>query len=350
MPLNTQIAGWGMSVPATIRTNKDLEKLVDTSDEWIWTRTGIRERRIAGEGETTFTLALEAAQHALDRAGIAPDEIDLVIVATITPEYGFPAVANLVQDSLGAANAAAFDVNAACTGFICGLAIAHGLIQSGQYGTVLLIGAETMSRIVDWTDRSTCVLFGDGAGAVVLRAGEGAHGVIGTMMRSDGAGANLLYQPGGGGLTPASGETIEQGLKFLRMDGREVYKFAKRTMIGATKDTLAQAGLGVDDIDVFIPHQANIRIIDAAAEQLGIDRSKVFTNVDRYGNTSAASIPIALCEAVEDGWVKPGDKLLMVAFGAGLSWGGTAMEWSAQAVVGSEPAGAAPARVVASPR
>lgn len=347
MPLKTQIAGWGMSLPATIRTNKDLENLIDTSEEWIRTRTGIRERRIAGEGETTFTLALEAGRRAVDRAGIAPDEIDMIIVATITPDYGFPAVANLVQDALGASNAAAFDVNAACTGFICGLAIAHGLIQSEQYRTVLLIGAETMSRILDWTDRSTCVLFGDGAGAVVLKAGEGPHGVMSTLLRSDGAGAELLYQPGAGGRTPESAETIEQGLQFLKMDGREVYKFAIRTMTGATKGTLARAGLEMDDIDVFIPHQANIRIIDASAEQLGLDRSKVFTNVERYGNTSAASIPIALCEAAEDGWIKPGYKVLMVAFGAGLSWGGTAMAWSAQPVK-NEPAGAAPARAEAS--
>ena len=336
-----------MSLPATIRTNKDLEKLVDTSDEWIQSRTGIRERRIAGEGETTFSLALEAGGRAVERAGIAAEEIDMIIVATITPDYGFPAVANLVQDALGAANAAAFDINAACTGFVCGIAIAHGLIQSEQYQTVLLIGAETMSRIVDWTDRSTCVLFGDGAGAVVLKAGEGANGVMSTLLRSDGAGADLLYQPGAEGQTPASAEAIEQESKYLKMDGREVYKFAIRTMTGATMDTLARAGLEVDDIDVFIPHQANIRIIDAAVQQIGLDRGKVFTNVERYGNTSAASIPIALCEAVEGGWIKPGDNLVMVAFGGGLAWGGTAMEWSAPPLAG-ELAGAVPAQAGAS--
>ena len=315
-----------MSLPVGIRTNHDLEKIVDTSDEWIQTRTGIRERRIAGEGESTLTLATEAGRRAVERAGIRAEEIDMIMVATITPEFGFPAVANLVQDALGASHAAALDINSACTGFISGLAIAHGLIQSEQYRTVLLIGAETMSRIVDWTDRATCVLFGDGAGAVILRAGEGDNGVMSTMIRSDGAGADLLYQAGRSS-PRAADDALAEGTRYLKMDGREVYKFAVRTMARASRETLERAGLMVDDVDLFIPHQANIRIIDAATEQLGIDREKVFTNVDRYGNTSAASIPIALCEAVDQGLVKPGDKLLMVAFGAGLSWGGTIMTW-----------------------
>ena len=326
MPLNTQITGWGMSLPVGIRTNDDLAKLVDTSDEWIQARTGIRERRVAGEGESTLSLATAAGQQAMERAGVTAEEIDMILVATITPDYGFPAVANLVQDALGAKNAAALDINAACTGFISGLAIAHGLIQSGQSRTVLLIGAETMSRIVDWADRATCVLFGDGAGAVVLQAGDGKGGVASTMLGSDGAGAGLLYQPGKDGSRP--GCDPASGTNLLVMDGREVYKFAVRTTARASRETLDRAGLSVEDVDLFIPHQANIRIIDAAVKQLELDPEKVFTNVEHYGNTSAASVPMALCEAVEAGRVQPGDRVLMVAFGGGLSWGGALVNWS----------------------
>ncbi|MDP6350203.1 MAG: beta-ketoacyl-ACP synthase III [Chloroflexota bacterium] len=323
--MSTQITGWGMSLPVDIRTNHDLAKLVDTSDEWIQTRTGIRERRVAGAGESTLSLATAAGRQAMERAGVTADAIDMILVATITPDYGFPAVANLVQDELGAKNAAALDINAACTGFISGLAIAHGLIQSGQSQTVLLIGAETMSRIVDWTDRATCVLFGDGAGAVVLQPSEGRGGVVSTMLGSDGAGAELLYQPGGDGQRP--GGNPADGPNLLVMDGREVYKFAVRTTARASRETLDRAGLSVDDVDLFIPHQANIRIIDAAVKQLGLDPDKVFTNVESYGNASAASVPMALCEAVEAGRVRPGDRVLMVAFGGGLSWGGALVEW-----------------------
>lgn len=329
LPVTTGIAGWGMSLPATIRTNADLEKSVDTSDEWIQSRTGIRERRIANDSETTALLAIQAGQQAIDKAGVPPTQIDLVIVATITPDYGFPAVANVVQHALGATNAAAFDINAACTGFVYGLTIADGLIQSGYYRTILLIGAETMSRIVDWTDRATCVLFGDGAGAVVLRASQNAQGILGTTIRSDGGGAHLLFRPGTAGYQPSSNSIIKSESEYIKMDGREVYKFAIRTMTEATIETLAKAGLRAQDVDLFIPHQANIRIIDAATKQLDLDSSKVFTNVSRYGNTSAASIPIALCEAIDAGLIKQGNKLLLVAFGGGLAWGGVALEWSA---------------------
>ena len=329
LPLTTEIAGWGMSLPATIRTNTDLEESVDTSDEWIQSRTGIRERRIANDNETTAMLALQAGLQAIRTAEIPPIQIDLIIVATITPDYGFPAVANTVQHALGAANAAAFDINAACTGFVYGISIADGLIQSGHYRTILLIGAETMSRIVDWTDRATCVLFGDGAGAVVLRASQNTQGILSTTIHSDGAGAHLLFRPGSAGYQPASNGIIKSESAYIKMDGREVYKFAIRTMTEATLETLAKAGLEVEEVDLFIPHQANIRIIDAATKQLHLDPSKVFTNVSRYGNTSAASIPIALCEAVDAGLIKQGDKLLLVAFGGGLAWGGVAMEWSA---------------------
>ena len=295
-----RIAGWGKALPRRVLSNAELEGMVDTSDDWIRSRTGIRERRIAGPDKSTFTLAVEAAREALAVAGVAPSEVDLVVVCTFSPEFGgMPSTASLVQDALGASRAGAFDLNAACSGFIYGLALAQGLIVSGMQRTVLVIGAETMSRLLDWSDRSTCVLFGDGAGAVVLRAGDGPDGILSSVLGSDGSGGELLSIPGGGSRQPASAESVETAQHFIRMNGKEVYRFAVSAAPRASRQAVQQAGLSMDEIDLFVPHQANVRIILSAAGALGIPLERTFVNVDRYGNTSAASIPIALCEAVE---------------------------------------------------
>lgn len=318
--IRSRIAGLGMSVPTHIRSNAELATLVATSDEWIRSRTGITERRVAGEDESTFSLALGAAQQALDQADLKPSAVELVIVATITPDLGFPAVANLVQDALGAKSAGAVDINSACTGFIYGLSLATAQVDLGRVRNALVIGAETMSRIVDWTDRSTCVLFGDGAGAAVID-GQGQHdSFLAFSLGSDGGGAKSLYRSNSfGRLAAISGFN---GSLDLQMDGREVYKFA----IGAMADTIAatarKAGVALEDLDLIIPHQANVRIINLAADQLRIPIEKFVINVDRYGNTSAASIPIALAEADSDGRLAGANKVMLVAFGAGLSWGG----------------------------
>lgn len=328
MARRAQIIGWGKCVPERVMTNFELERLVDTSDQWIRTRTGIVERRIAGPGETTFSLALGAALEAIEVADINPARIDMVIVATSTPDYGaFPSVASLVQHAIGATNAGAFDLNAACSGFAYGFAVAGDMIASGNHRTILLIGAETMSRIIDWTDRSTCVLFGDGAGAVVLQATDGEAGVLSTVLGSDGSGAHLLCVPAGGSRLPASPDTVAARQHYIRMDGREVYRFAVNVMSRAAREAIARAGLSLEDIDLFIPHQANIRIIQSAARSLDLPPEKVFVNVDRYGNTSSASIPIALCEALEQGRIHPSDHLVFVGFGAGLSWGAAVVQW-----------------------
>ncbi len=338
------IVGWGMAVPACVRTNADLESLVDTSDAWIVERTGIRERRIAGDGESTFTLALSAAEKALASAGIRGADVDVVIVATLTPHFSVPATASLVQHAIGARRAGAFDLNAACAGFVYGMELARSLVAGGRHRTVLLIGSDTLSRIVDWTDRSTCVLFGDGAGAVVVQAAEEPGGMLSTLLGSDGGGAELLYVPAGGSRTPASGRTIEQGLHYLRMNGREVFKFAVRATARAAIEVMGAAGLRPADIDLFIPHQANVRIIESAAAALGLPQERVFVNADRYGNTSAGSIPIALCEALDEGRIAQGDRIVLVGFGAGLSWAAAAMQWTApvpQAAARKQAVGAA---------
>jgi 3-oxoacyl-[acyl-carrier-protein] synthase-3 len=333
------IAGWGKALPERVLTNAELERLVDTSDDWIRTRTGIRERRVVGPGESTFSLAVEAARRALECAGTAPGDVDLIIVCTFSPEFGgMPSTASLVQDALGASRAGAFDLNAACSGFIYGLAMAQGLITAGINQTVLVIGAETMSRLLDWTDRSTCVLFGDGAGAVLLRAGPGPDGLLSCVLGSDGSGGELLYIPGGGSRQPASAETVEAAQHFIRMNGKEVYKFAVTAAPRAALQAVAKADLTIGDVDLFIPHQANVRIILSAASTLGIAAEDVFINVDRYGNTSAASIPIALCEAVESGRVSPGDHVLLAGFGGGLTWGAAVLRWpEARAKVDAAP-------------
>ena len=322
------IAGWGKHVPSKVVTNEDLSRTVDTSDEWVVTRTGIRERRIvASPKETTATMSIAAAKEALQVADVTPDEVGLIIVATATPDYFFPATACLVQDALGAENAGAFDLAAGCSGFVYGLAMGAQSIASGAQDCVLVIGAETLSRIVNWRDRETCVLFGDGAGAVVLRGSDEPGGVLSTLIRADGSGGDLLILPAGGSRQPPTMDTVAAGLHYVRMNGREVFRFATRVMDKAARQVVADAGLTLHDIELFIPHQANLRIIQAAARALEMPMEKFFVNLDRYGNTSAASIPVALCEAAEAGRIQPGDHVAMVGFGAGLTWAGAVVRW-----------------------
>jgi 3-oxoacyl-[acyl-carrier-protein] synthase-3 len=326
------IVGWGSYIPERVLTNDDLSRMVDTSDEWILTRTGISERHIAGDGETTSSMATEAAWAALEAAGLSPAQLDLIIVATATPDYAFPATACLVQDALGANNAAAFDLSAGCTGFIYALAVAADMIAAkdgpGKTAAALVIGSETLSRITDWTDRATCVLFGDGAGAVLLRADDTQGGVLSTVLGSDGSGGDLLYLPAGGSAEPSSHRTVSERLHYLKMRGREVFRFAVRAMPHATRRALEEAGLDAADLDLLVPHQANRRILEAAGKALDLSPDRIYSNVDRYGNTSAASIPIALCEAVEAGLIQRDDVVVCVGFGAGLTWGATALRWS----------------------
>jgi 3-oxoacyl-[acyl-carrier-protein] synthase-3 len=322
------ITGWGMAVPERVVTNEDLAQMVDTNDGWIQSRTGIRERRIVGDGQTTATLAVQASLKALEVARLKPSELDLVIVSTSTPEHIFPATASLVQDQLGATRAGAFDLLAACSGFIYALNMATQAIRSGSVKNALVVGSETLSRFVDWNDRNTCILFGDGAGAFVLQAGGERAGVLSAVMRSDGSGGDLLSLPAGGSYLPASFETVEQGQHYIQMNGREVFRFASRVMVQATQEALEIAELGVEDIQMVIPHQANRRIIDAAVRGLGIAPERCYINLERYGNTSTASIPIATCEAVAQGQLKPGDKVVFVGFGAGLTWGAAVATWS----------------------
>ncbi|NPV06796.1 MAG: ketoacyl-ACP synthase III [Anaerolineae bacterium] len=328
MPVTAHIVGWGSYLPEKVLTNAELESTLDTSDEWIAARTGIRERRVAAPGESTGTMAIEAARRALQVAAVEPSRVDLIIVATISPEYVFPATACLVQDAIGARNAAAFDISAGCTGFVYALAQAEQAIRAGNARLALVIGAEALSRFVDWEDRATCVLFGDGAGAVVLQAAENPGGILGTYLGSDGSGAELLYVPAGGARLPACENTVADRLHYLRMEGREVYRFAVKALERSTREVLRRVGLEVGDISLLIPHQANGRITDMAARALGLERHQVVETVEWCGNTSAASIPIALCRAIEDGRVHEGDLLVLVGFGAGLTWGAAAVRWS----------------------
>jgi 3-oxoacyl-[acyl-carrier-protein] synthase-3 len=309
-------------------TNDDLARIVDTSDEWIRTRTGIHQRYIATDPrETTATLAIKAAQEALQVADVPASRVDMVIVATSSPEHVFPSTASLVQDGIGATHAGAFDLSAACSGFVYALSIAHGLIVGGMAEYVLVIGSETLSRLIDWSDRSTCVLFGDGAGAVLVAASAVPGGILSNVLGSDGSGGDLLIVPAGGSRTPTSLETVAAGQHYLKMDGREVFRFATRVMARAAQEAAEQAGLSMDDVELLIPHQANRRIIESAMKQLKLDEDRVFINVDRYGNTSTASIPIALYEAIEQGRVKQNDHLILVGFGAGLTWAAMAVQW-----------------------
>jgi len=313
--------------PEKVLTNFDLEKMVDTSDEWIRTRTGIVERRIVADHQATSDLALAASRKALERAGIAPREIDLIIVATVTPDFPFPATACLVQDRLGAANAGAFDLQAGCTGFIYALAVAHQFVSTGAMETVLVIGADCLSRITDWSDRATCVLFGDGAGAAVVRPVEEGRGILAFDLGSDGSGSGLLMLPGGGARLPFSLEVLEQKKQFIAMNGNEVFRFAVRVMGESAERSMAKCGLSAEDVGCFIPHQANFRIIDSAAKRLHVPMEKVMVNVHKYGNTSCASIPLAFDEAVAEGKIRPGDVVVCVGFGAGLTWGSCVVRW-----------------------
>jgi 3-oxoacyl-[acyl-carrier-protein] synthase-3 len=321
------IVGTGSYVPDKVLTNDDLSQIVDTSDEWITTRTGIKQRRIAAKDQYTSDLAAKAAVAALDQAGVSPTEIDLILVATATPDMTFPATACLVQTKIGATKAACLDISAACAGFLFGIEIAQQFITSHTYETVLVIGAEKLTSITNWTDRNTCVLFGDGAGAAVLRHRGGAHGVISSHMGSDGQFANILFMPGGGCRTPITRENADKNLQTIHMSGKDVYKQAITAMLAACQNVLDQAGLTIDDIACVIPHQANVRIIEAIADRLKIPLSRFFVNLDRYGNTSAAAVAIALDEANRTGRIKKGDYVLMVVFGGGLTWASTLIEW-----------------------
>jgi len=321
------ITGWGFYVPPKVLTNADLEAMVNTSDAWIFERTGIRERHIVEGDEVTAGMATKAAKEALARARMRGEDLDAIIIATTSPDYFLPTAACLVQESLGARKAAVFDLGAACAGFVYGLAVARGLVASGAARKILLVGAETISRFIDWTDRATCVIFGDGAGAVVIEASAAGAGIQSTALHGDGRQKKHLRLEGGGALHPAS-RRDDLASDFIQMNGPEVFKLAVPAMADAAKEALAQAGLRLEDVDLFVPHQANARIIEAVAKRLGLDRSKVFIDIDRFGNTSAASIPIALCDAVGQGRVRQGDTLVFAAFGGGMTWGAAVVEWS----------------------
>ncbi|MCD6340229.1 MAG: ketoacyl-ACP synthase III [Verrucomicrobia bacterium] len=321
------IAGVGSYVPERVLTNQDLEKMVETSDEWITTRTGIKERRLAAPGETTSDMGAEAARRALADAGVAPEDLDLIIVATVTPDMPFPSTACLIQAKLGARRAAAFDIEAACSGFVYGLEIGQQFVMSRTYDTVLVVGAEKLSSIVDWTDRNTCVLFGDGAGAAVLRNRDGAHGLLTVCMGADGGKGSLLQVPAGGSAMPASEETVKRRLHYIRMEGRETFKNAVQAMCAAAEEALRRCRADISQVACIIPHQANRRIIDAVAARLKAKPDQVYVNLDRYGNTSAASVAIALDEAARSGRIQRGDLALLTVFGGGFTWGSALLEW-----------------------
>ena len=322
------ITGWGVAVPERILTNDEIAKMVGTNDEWIFSHTGIHERRVAADNETSASLATDAALQALQVAGLNPTSIDLIIVSTSSPEHFFPATACLVQDRIGATRAGAFDLSAACSGFIFAMNMASQAIQTGSIRSALVIGTETLTRLVDWKDRNTCILFGDGAGAFVLQANPEPGGIHAALMRSDGSGGDLLILPSPGSRYPVSIKNIESGLQYVQMNGREVFRFATRVMAQATEEVLGKAGFKLADIQWIVPHQANLRIIEAAAKALKFPMEKIVVNIERYGNTSTASIPLATVEAIEDGRIKPGDRIVFVGFGAGLTWGALVATWS----------------------
>lgn len=325
--MKAKITGLGKYLPERVMTNFDLEKIVETSDEWITTRTGIKERRIAAEGEATSNLATKAAEMAIQDAGIDKNEIDFILVATITPDMAFPATACLVQNALGI-ECATLDIEAACSGFIYGLALANGLISSGMYKNILVIGAETLSRITDYEDRATCVLFGDGAGAAVVSASDDEEaGFVDFSLGGDGNYTEMLHQPAGGSLKPASIETVKNREHYLRMQGNATFKVAVRKMSGSMSEILQKHSIEPNELRWLIPHQANLRIMTAVGERIGIDLEKVYVNLEKYGNTSAATIPIAMCEAKEQGKIEKGDLIGLVAFGGGLTWGSTIIKW-----------------------
>jgi 3-oxoacyl-[acyl-carrier-protein] synthase-3 len=323
----SKITGWGMYVPERVLTNHDLAQMVDTSDEWIVTRTGIRTRHIAADGEATVSMALKASEKALAVAGITAADLDLILFASSTPDYLCPPASSLLQDRLGATKAGAMVLVAGCSGFVYGLVTASQFIQTGLYRHILVVGTEKLSWAVDWTDRNTCVLFGDGAGAVIVSRSQEPGGLISARLGSEGAEADALIVPAIGAIEPLTPDKIARNEHKIRMDGHRVFKFATRVMVDAVVDVVAAAGLTINDIDLIIPHQANERIIDLAVRRLGVDRSKVVVNIDRYGNTSAASVPLALCEALDQGRIQPGDKIVLVAFGAGLTYAACLWEW-----------------------
>jgi 3-oxoacyl-[acyl-carrier-protein] synthase-3 len=322
------ILGTGYHVPKKVLTNFDLEKMVDTSDEWIVERTGIRERRIAEENEATTDIALPAAEAALKDANVSAEEIDLIIFATLTPDMVIPSAACVLQKRLGAVNAAAFDLSAACSGFVYGLTVAEQFIKTGAYKKVLVVAAETLSKLVNWEDRNTCVLFGDGAGAAVVGEVEEGFGLLSFDLGADGGGGEHLTVPASGSLHPATEDTLKDKLHYIHMNGSEVFKFAIKVMGASALRSLKKIGMESGELDLVIPHQANIRIIQSAAKRLKMPMDKIMVNVDKYGNTSAASIPIALAEAVEDGRVKKGDNIVLVGFGAGLTWASCVIKWA----------------------
>ncbi|MGI6308754.1 MAG: beta-ketoacyl-ACP synthase III [Dethiobacteria bacterium] len=321
------IISTGRALPVGHVSNLDLEEVVETSDQWITSRTGIKERRIISNDETCSELATIASKIALERAGLRPEDIDLLIVATVTPDQPLPSTACLVQAKLNACNAAAFDLAAGCTGFLYGLSVAEQYIKAGALKNVLLVGVDTLSSLVDWQDRNTCVLFGDGAGAVVLTTVKSERGLLASKLFSDGHKAGLLYVPGGGSRFPASLRTIEERLHYIKMNGPEIFKFAVNVMIDSTLQVLKMCGKTPDDLDYLLPHQANLRIINFAVKRLGLKPEQVLVNIHRYGNTSSASIPVLLDEAVEQGKIKEGDLLALVSFGAGLTWGAAVLNW-----------------------
>lgn len=320
------IIGLGKYLPSRVLTNKELEKMVDTTDEWITRMTGIKERRIARPDEATSDMAAEAARRALEEANLRPEDIDLIIVATITPDMFFPATACLVQDKIGARQVPAFDISVACSGFIYGLAIANQFISSGTYKYALVIAAEKLSSITDWEDRATCVLFGDGAGAAVLGPVE-KGGILSVYLGANGKEGDLIKLPAGGSRIPTSKKSLEDRLHFIKMNGVELFKHAVKIMAEAALEATRPLGLKAEDIKLVIPHQANIRILNAVAKRMGLSEDKIYLNIERYGNMSAASSAVALAEAVEEGRIKKGDKILLDAFGGGLSWGGIVIEW-----------------------
>jgi 3-oxoacyl-[acyl-carrier-protein] synthase-3 len=322
------ITGIGSNAPERVMKNEELAKMVDTSDEWIIERTGIRERRVAGPDEALSDVALPAARDALDQAGLAGSAVDLIVVATVTPDMYFPSTGALMADQLGAKDAAAYDLSAGCTGFVYAIAQAHGMVASGLAKNALVVGGDLLSRVVDWEDRSTCVLFGDGAGAVVLEhVDEG--GFLGFELGADGSGGGELYIPAGGSRAPATAETVATRQHFAKMNGPAVFKFATRVLVDSAEKILNECGVPVEDVDVYVPHQANVRIIDHARRKLGVPEERTVVNVDRFGNTSSGSIPLALCDAEADGRLKAGEMVLMTGMGAGLTWGSALIEWTA---------------------
>jgi 3-oxoacyl-[acyl-carrier-protein] synthase-3 len=334
-PRYAHLTGWGRYAPAGVLTNADLARMVDTSDEWIVSRTGIRERRVAAAHETTASMAAVAAKRALAVAGLGADEIDLILLATLTPDYWMPATAALVKEAIGNTRAVAMDIAAACSGFVYSYSTAQAYITSGMARHVLVIGAELLTRFLDYSDRNTCILFGDGAGAVVLSASDEPGGGLGIELTTEPQGAYMIWLPSGGSKSPPSAETIARGEHYIRMEGRETYRFATRTLVSTALAAIDHAGLQLADIDLIIPHQANVRIIEAVARGLDLSMDRMFVNVDRYGNTSAASIPIALAEAANSGRIRKGGRIVIVAFGAGFTSGAVAIEWTADPARGA---------------